>query len=98
MWPRPGSEARDELDHGQRSLPDSTNIEANNSRTRTPRRWLTFRPVRGGHKGELWASAKLEEDGRWMGWSGGRRGKRTGSPNPEGAALSVADRWSSFLF
>eukprot|EP00966_Prymnesium_polylepis_P107781 2495355-Prymnesium_polylepis.1 len=49
--------------------------------------------MRGGDKGELWPSAKLEEDGtRWMGWSGGRRGKRTGSPNPEGAALSVAGR------
>eukprot|EP00966_Prymnesium_polylepis_P072521 1683808-Prymnesium_polylepis.1 len=62
---------------------------SHNSRTRKPRRWLTFRPVRGrGHKGELWASAKPEESERWMGWSGGRRGRRTGSPNPEGAVLS----------
>ena len=53
---------------------------------------LTFRPVHGGDEGELWASAKLDEDmhdGR--AGRGGRPGKRTGSPIPEGTALSVCD-------
>ena len=51
---------------------------------------LTFRPMHGGEEGELWASARLEEDmDSWTGWSGGRPGKRTGSPIPEGTELSV---------
>eukprot|EP00966_Prymnesium_polylepis_P234890 5432905-Prymnesium_polylepis.1 len=53
----PGSEARAELDHGQPSPPESTKVNTTIGELSSV---LTF--SHSGDEGELWASAKLDED------------------------------------